>query len=47
MKDGRILIVRKPSVPDAEQALVYKILEIDWKRECPARRLEIKMASTL
>ena len=47
LKDGRILTVRKPSVPDAEQALVYKILGIDWKKACPTVKTEMKSATTL
>ncbi len=33
---------RQPSVPDAEQALVYKILGIDWKKACPPKKTELK-----
>jgi transposase len=36
LEDGRVLRVRKPSVPDPEQALVFKRLGIDWKTACPA-----------
>jgi len=42
LEDGRVLSVRKPSLPDAEQARVYKILGIDWKRACPAVKSELK-----
>jgi len=31
LTDGRILHIRKPSLPDPEQALLYKKLRIDWK----------------
>lgn len=31
LKDGRVLRIRKPSQPDAEQALIYQKLAIDWK----------------
>lgn len=31
LKDGRVLRIRKPSQPDAEQALLYRKLRIDWK----------------
>ena len=31
LKDGRVLRIRKPSLPDAEQALLYQKLRIDWK----------------
>lgn len=40
--DGRIVILRKPSVPDAEQSRVFKILGIDWKKACPVKKSEIK-----
>lgn len=47
LEDGRIVTVRKPSLPDAEQAQVYKILGIDWKRACPAVKSELKAAAIL
>jgi len=47
LEDGRIVTVRKPSLPDAEQARVYKILGIDWKRGCPAVKSELKTVATL
>lgn len=47
LKDGRMLTVRKASLPDAEQARVYKILGIDWKRACPAVKSELKSTTTL
>lgn len=47
LKDVRILTVRKPSLPDAEQAKVYKILGIDWKRACPAVKSEVKGGAIL
>jgi transposase len=40
--DGRVIEVRKPSRPDAEQALVYQRLGIDWKKACPARKFVMK-----
>jgi hypothetical protein len=40
--DGRIINIRKPSVPDAQQALVYKILGIDWKKAFPTVKTEMK-----
>ena len=40
--DGRIINVRKPSMPDAEQELVYKILGIDWKAAFSAMKSEMK-----
>ena len=47
LKDGRIVTVRKPSLPDAEQSRVYQLLGIDWKRACPAVKSELKGATTL
>jgi hypothetical protein len=34
LEDGRVIEIRKPSLPDAEQALVYARLGIDWKQGC-------------
>ena len=42
LEDGRVIEVRKPSRPDAEQALVYQHLGIDWKQACPARKFVMK-----
>ncbi len=42
LADGRVIEVRKPSLPDAEQALVYQRLGIDWKKACPARKFVMK-----
>jgi hypothetical protein len=42
LEDGRVLRVRKPSVPDAEQALVYQRLDIDWKAAFPATKTFVK-----
>ncbi len=39
---GRVVNVRKPTVPDAEQELVYKILGIDWKGAFPTVKWEMK-----
>ncbi|MFT5405182.1 MAG: hypothetical protein ACI9DF_004029, partial [Verrucomicrobiales bacterium] len=47
LKDGRIVTVRKPRLPDAEQSRVYQLLGIDWKRACPAVKSELKGATTL
>jgi transposase len=44
---GRIVTVRKPSLPDAEQAQVYRNLEINWKQACPAVKTELKAESIL
>ena len=46
LEDGRLLSIRKPSVPDAEQAQVYKILGIDWKAACPPKKTELKSSET-
>lgn len=35
LKDGRVLRIRKPSLPDPEQALVYQNLGIQWKSAFP------------
>jgi hypothetical protein len=42
LDDGRVIEVRKASRPDAEQALVYQRLGIDWKQACPARKFVMK-----
>ena len=42
LKDGRILQIRKPSVPDAEQARVFQLLGIDWKGEAPSQKTMMK-----
>ena len=47
LEDGRIVTVRKPSLPEAEQTRVYQILGIDWKRACPAVKSELKATATL
>jgi len=38
LEDGRALHIRKATVPDAEQALIYRHLGIDWKSEYPTRK---------
>jgi len=38
LEDGRVLHIRKATVPDAEQAQVYQRLGIDWKNEYPMRK---------
>lgn len=38
LEDGRVLHIRKATVPDAEQSQVYRNLGIDWKTEYPARK---------
>lgn len=42
LKDGRTVQIRKPSVPDSEQARVFKHLGIDWQRDCPATKSIMK-----
>lgn len=42
LKDGTIMQVRKPSVPDSEQALIFQQLGIDWKQACPAQKSIMK-----
>jgi len=42
LKDGTIMQVRKPSVPDPEQALVFQQLGIDWSRACPVQKSIMK-----
>jgi hypothetical protein len=42
LDDGHVIEIRKPSLPDAEQAQVYTRLGIDWKQACPARKFIMK-----
>jgi transposase len=42
LNDGTIMQVRKPSVPDPEQARVFQQLGIDWKQACPAQKSIMK-----
>ena len=42
LEDGRVIEIRKPSRPDAEQALVYQRLGVDWKKACPAKKFVMK-----
>jgi transposase len=42
LKEGRIISIRKPATPDAEQARVFNLLRIDWKKSCPTRITEIE-----
>jgi len=42
LEDGRVLHIRKPTVPDAEQARVYRKLGIDWKAEFPPMKRFVK-----
>jgi transposase len=43
LKDGRIVTIRKPSNPDAEQARIYTALGIDWKTAYTPNRSEMSM----
>lgn len=38
LEDGRVLHIRKATIPDHEQSQVYRNLGIDWKNEYPARK---------
>lgn len=38
LEDGRVIEIRKPSLPDTEQAQVYARLGIDWRGVYPARK---------
>lgn len=42
LEDGRVLHIRKASIPDAEQAQVYQKLGIDWKAEFPPQKRFVK-----
>ncbi|MDR4471044.1 MAG: IS1634 family transposase, partial [Nitrospira sp.] len=45
LADGRTVMVRKPSVPDAEQARLFRMLGIDWKKAFPAVKSMVKTAT--
>ena len=47
LKDGRIVSIRKASIPDAEQTLIYAQLGIDWKKAFTPIQTEIKTGTTL
>lgn len=42
LEDGRVLHLRKPTIPGAEQALVYRKLGIDGKAEVPSQKRFVK-----
>lgn len=42
LEDGRVLHIRKATVPDAEQSQAYQRLGIDWKSEYPMRKSFVK-----
>ncbi|HMP73356.1 MAG TPA: hypothetical protein PKE55_08865 [Kiritimatiellia bacterium] len=41
LKDGRVIYMRKPSRPDADQEQVYRKLGIDWRAAFPPVRTEV------
>ena len=47
LKDGRVIRIRKPSIPEAEQAKVYAHLGLGWESKCPSRKTETKKSTTL
>ncbi len=42
IKDGSLIRIRKPSIPDTEQAAVYAKLGIDWRSMCPVTKTKMK-----
>jgi transposase len=42
LEDGRVLHIRKPTIPDAEQAQVFQKLGIDWKAAFPPQKRFVK-----
>ena len=42
LEDGRIISIRKPSVPDEEQARIYQMLGINWRTAYKTRRTQFK-----
>ena len=42
LEDGRIISIRKASVPDEEQARIYQMLGINWRAAYKPRRTQIK-----
>jgi len=42
LEDGRVLHIRKPSIPDAQQAKVFQNLGINWKAEIPPQKRFVK-----
>jgi transposase len=41
LKDGRVIYMRKPSRPDADQEQVYRKLGIDWRAAFPPVKTEV------
>jgi hypothetical protein len=42
LENGRVLHLRKPTIPDAEQAAIYQRLGIDWKAAFPPQKTWLK-----
>ena len=42
LEDGRIISIRKASVPDEEQIQIYNMLRINWRSAHPTRRTEAR-----
>jgi len=42
LEDGRVLHIRKPSIPDAQQAKVFQNPGINWKAEVPPQKRFVK-----
>lgn len=42
LEDGRMVSIRKASVPDEEQIRIYQMLGIDWAQAYSARRSEVQ-----
>lgn len=42
LEDGRIISIRKASVPDEEQIRIYNMLGINWRTAHPTRRTEAR-----
>jgi transposase len=42
LEDGRIISIRKASVPDEEQARIYQMLGINWRTAYKTRRTQLK-----
>lgn len=47
MEDGRIVSIRKASVPDEEQIRIYNMLGINWKSAYHPRKTEITQSAIL
>ncbi|MFU8781468.1 MAG: hypothetical protein ACNA71_10675, partial [Kiritimatiellia bacterium] len=42
LEDGRIISIRKASVPDEEQDRIYQMLGINWRTAYKTRRTQLK-----